>query len=83
MPSVAAKRSNFASSSVRNVYDNDLTISLIKEMSFASDVTEVPRTHNPGRKVDYKASRKAYKNYLTTCTDVYVFDIEERKKLSI
>ena len=52
-------------------------------MSFASVVTEVPQAHDPGREVDYKASTEAYKNYWTTCTDAYVFDIEERKKLSI
>ena len=30
-----------------------------------------------------KTSTEAYKNYWVTCTDTYVFDIEERKKLSI
>ena len=52
-------------------------------MSFASAITEVPQAHDPGREVDYKASTKAYKNYWATCNDAYVFDIEERKKLSI
>ena len=52
-------------------------------MSFTSAVTQGPQAHDPRREVDYKTSTKAYKNYWATCTDVYVFDIEEKKKLSI
>jgi hypothetical protein len=80
-----AQRSNLASSSAKYIPDNDLIGSLTKEMSFTYAVTQVHEAHDPKREVNYKASTEAYKNYWATVTytDAYVFDIEERKKLSI
>ena len=53
------------------------------EPSFASALTEAPQAFDPSKTFDYTDSAVAYKNYWKDCTDAYVFDIDEKKSLSI
>ncbi len=75
--------SNLALSSGRRGGEGAPSISVAGEQSFASAVTNVPEAHDPKRKYDYKQSTEAYKNYWTSCTDAYIFEINEKKSISI
>ncbi len=82
-PPTGTRKSNLALSSGRRGGEGAPSISIAREQSFAPTVTDVLEAHDPKRKHDYKQSTEAYKNYWTSCTDAYIFEINEKKSLSI
>ena len=58
-------------------------VSEVAEASLVDAMSKVPSSYEPQKKADFKHITAVYKKFWSECEDAYIFEVDEKKELSI
>ena len=58
-------------------------VSEVAELSYADEMASIPHSGATNKKLDYEEVSRVYKSFWTTCEDVYLFKLDDKKEIDI